>query len=200
MAHTRVTSGLRPPGHFTVHADGGVLGLAARRASAPLTNLSAVTSCRQLLRRCQQTRFMASLLLAGPCGTAALDVAPLVSVQSTVHVSTVTKLVAAVGNQAVGVIVVAAGWYNFTSDMSGAACNVAYVLASALCIGRNLTIQAEVPGSVILNGQKQRRVIYVHEGGTAKLVGLNITGGQTEVSACLSESFMTVHPTPHGSC
>ena len=117
---------------------------------------------------------MASMLLAGPCGTAALDVAPLVSVQSTVHVSTVTKLVAAVGNQAVGVIVVAAGWYNFTSDMSGAACDVG---ASALCIGRNLTIQAETPGSVVLNGQKQGRVIYVHEGGTAKLVGLNITGG-----------------------
>ena len=140
---------------------------------------------------------MASLLLAGPCGTAALDEAPLVSVQSTVHVSTVTKLVAAVGNQAVGVIVVAAGWYNFTSGMSGAACDVALVGASALCIGRNLTIQAEVPGSVVLNGQKQgRRVIFVHEGGTAKLLGLNITGGHAQsVSACLSEPSMTLHPT-----
>ena len=48
---------------------------------------------------------------------------------------------------------------------------------SALCINSTVTIEAEVAGSVVLDAKGARRVIYVSAAGTAKLVGLNITGG-----------------------
>ena len=48
---------------------------------------------------------------------------------------------------------------------------------SALCIDRNVTLEAEVAGSVVLNATGARRVIYVSTAGRAELIGLNITGG-----------------------
>ena len=48
---------------------------------------------------------------------------------------------------------------------------------SALCINRTVTIEAEVSGSVVLDAKGLRRVIHVQSGGTAELIGLNITGG-----------------------
>ena len=48
---------------------------------------------------------------------------------------------------------------------------------SALCIDRNVTIEAEVAGSVVLDAKGARRVIYVAAAGRAELIGLNITGG-----------------------
>ena len=50
-------------------------------------------------------------------------------------------------------------------------------LESALCIDRDVTIEAEVAGSVVLDAKGARRVIYVSTAGRAKLIGLNITGG-----------------------
>ena len=50
---------------------------------------------------------------------------------------------------------------------------------SALCIDRTVTIEAEVAGSVVLDAKGARRVIYVAAAGTAELVGLNITGGNS---------------------
>ena len=41
------------------------------------------------------------------------------------------------------------------------------------------TIEAEVEGGVVLDGMDARRVITVDSGGTADLVGLNITNGKT---------------------
>ena len=48
---------------------------------------------------------------------------------------------------------------------------------SAICINRNVTIEAEVPGGVVLDAKGGRRVFLIQDGGTAELVGLNITGG-----------------------
>ena len=51
---------------------------------------------------------------------------------------------------------------------------------SALCINRNVTIEAEAPGSVVLDAKGARRVMYVSAAGRAELVGLNITGGAAD--------------------
>ena len=87
---------------------------------------------------------------------------------SQVSVSTVAELTAAVGDSAVDKILVAAGTYDFTSDMCS---------GSAVCIDRALTIEAQVPGSVVLDAKGGRRVFNIQSGGTAELIGLNITGG-----------------------
>ena len=88
---------------------------------------------------------------------------------SQVSVSTVDELVAAVSDSAVDKIVVAAGRYEFSSS---GGCS-----GSALCISREVTIEAEVAGSVVFDGMGARRVFRIESGGTAELIGLNITGG-----------------------
>ena len=60
--------------------------------------------------------------------------------------------------------------------------------SSALCINRNVTIEAEVTGSVVLDAKGARRVMYVSPAGRAELIGLNITGGY---SARSKVSFFT---------
>ena len=87
-------------------------------------------------------------------------------------VSTVAELIAAVSDGTVDKIVVASGTYEFGSDMAGCGSYPA-----ALCIDRAVTIEAEVEGGVVLDGMDARRVITVDSGGTADLVGLNITRG-----------------------
>ena len=107
------------------------------------------------------------------------DVAPLVlhgRHLNEVSVSTVADLTAAVGNSAVNKILVAAGVYSFTIEMC---------TGSAICIDRAVTIEALVPGSVVFDGNGERRVFIIQSGGTAALIGLNITGGSaTYVPAC----------------
>ena len=51
--------------------------------------------------------------------------------------------------------------------------------SSVLCINRAVTIEAAVPGSVVLKGtsSNRRRVFYIQSSGVATLIGLNITGG-----------------------
>ena len=64
-----------------------------------------------------------------------------------------------------------AGTYEFADDMcpdEG---------GSALCIDRDVTIEAEVAGSVVLDAQGARRVMHVSTAGRVELIGLNITGG-----------------------
>ena len=141
-------------------------------------------------------------------------------------VSTVAELVAAIGNSAIGKILVAAGAYDFTTNM----CTTGYVDSAystydydrqnaelggneitdgaAICINRTVTIEAQVPGSVVLNaGSVVRqpldsstsrefleagvRVIEVESGGMARLIGLNITGGHASVrSVALLNTYM----------
>ena len=111
---------------------------------------------------------------SNPTGTATRprsDVAPLVlhgRHLSEVSVSTVAELTEAVGNSTVDKILVAAGTYNFITNMCP---------GSAICIVRAVTIEALVPGSVVLHANSGRRVFEIKSGGTAGLVGLNITGG-----------------------
>ena len=97
---------------------------------------------------------------------------------SQVLVSTVAELTTAVGDSAVDKILVAAGTYDFTSDMCA---------SSAICIDRALTIEAQVPESVVLDAKGGRRVFNIQSSGTAELIGLNITGGRANYvqSVCL---------------
>ena len=84
-----------------------------------------------------------------------------------------SDLIAALNDRAVSRIVLKAGTYEFDNDMCS---NEG---GSALCIDRDVTIEAEVAGTVVLNAKGARRVIYVAAAGRAELVGLNITGGKT---------------------
>ena len=85
-----------------------------------------------------------------------------------VSASTVGEFTAAVGNSSVNKILLGAGTYELTSDMCS---------ESAVCISRALTIEAEVPGAVVLNAMGGRRVFEIQSGGAAELIGLNIIGG-----------------------
>ena len=98
-----------------------------------------------------------------------------------VSASTVGELTAAVGNSAVDKILLAAGTYELTSDMCSGSNNT----GSAVCISRTLIIEAEVPGAVVLNAMGGRRVFEIQSGGTAELIGLDITGGHSVQTARL---------------
>ena len=106
------------------------------------------------------------------------DVAPLVlhgRHLNQVSASNVDEFTAAVADSAINKIVLAAGTYSFTSDMC---------TGSAVCISRALTIEAEVPGAVVLNAMGGRRVFTIESGGTAELIGLNVTGGSSDEVRC----------------
>jgi hypothetical protein len=100
-----------------------------------------------------------------------------------------SDLVSTLGNNsAVSRIILKAGTYEFDDDMCS---NEG---GSALCIDRNVTIEAEVAGSVVLNAKGARRVIYVAAAGRAELVGLNITGGEADVSYLASIQPSSIAP------
>jgi hypothetical protein len=138
-----------------------------------------------------------------------------------VSVSNVAELIEAIENSGIDKILVAAGTYNFTTAMCttprllerGYSYGMAgtdgdlYTDWTAICINRALTIEAQVPGTVVLNAEntvrrslnrsqthdlngyplpptfleKGLRVLSVDSGGTARLIGLNITGGYASV-------------------
>merc|ERR1740124_961402 len=85
-----------------------------------------------------------------------------------------SELRAALSDSEVSSIVLVAGTYEFADDMCPDQGD------SALCIDRTVTIEAEVPGSVVLDAKRARRVVYVSPAGRAELIGLNITGGATD--------------------
>ena len=82
------------------------------------------------------------------------------------------------------------GTYEFDDDMCSDDGGSSDEGGSALCIDRNVTIQAEVAGSVVLDAKGARRVIYVSATGRAQLFGLNITGGATQIDV----SFPALNP------
>jgi hypothetical protein len=95
----------------------------------------------------------------------------------------------ALGDSAVSRIVLVAGSYEFDDDMCS---NEG---GSALCIDRDVTIEAEVAGTVVLNAKGARTVIYVSNTGTAELVGLDITGGEADhVSSLASIQPSSIAP------
>ena len=96
-------------------------------------------------------------------------------------VSTVSELTAAVVDASVPHIVIAPGTYRFTSNMCSNENRDEKTEYSALCIGRDVTIEAAVADTVVLDAgtyyvHDTRRVIYI-SGGAAKLINLVITGG-----------------------
>ena len=74
-----------------------------------------------------------------------------VAAASTKIVSTVDELTNAVANSGVLRIMVAPGLYNFSRDMSASGCP----RYTALCIHRSLTIEAQQPGTVVLNSAQE---------------------------------------------
>ena len=99
-----------------------------------------------------------------------------------------SDLIAALGDSAVSWILLMAGTYEFADDMCFSKDG------SALCIDRNVTIQAEVAGSVVLDAKGARRVIYVSATGRAQLFGLNITGGAVWAEHHGNVSFPALNP------
>ena len=65
---------------------------------------------------------------------------------------------------------------------------------TTLSIDRAVTIKAEVAGTVMLDGQGDRRVVLVSSGGVAELIGLNITGGSAE-EVSRTRCMITCRPT-----
>ena len=115
--------------------------------------------------------------------TTASDVALRGRHLNEVSASTVGEFTAAVGNSAVDKILLAAGTYELTSDMCTDTDVHGRTTGTAVCIDRALTIEAEVPGAVVLNAMGARRVFEIQSGGTAELIGLNITGGYASVQS-----------------
>jgi hypothetical protein len=105
-----------------------------------------------------------------------------------VSASTVGEFTAAIADSSVNKILLAAGTYELTSNVCS--------LSSAVCIDRALTIEAEVPGAVVLDAKGGRRVFEIQSGGTVELIGLNITGGYASSvqSVCLFEPFAQTFP------
>ena len=117
--------------------------------------------------------------------TTASDVALHGRHLSEVSASTEGELYAAIMDSSINKILLAAGTYELTSDMC---------TGSAVCISRTLIIEAEVPGAVVLNAMGARRVFEIQSGGTAELIGLNITGGYASV-----QSARLLNPLRHSS-
>ena len=111
--------------------------------------------------------------------TTASDVALHGRHLNAVSASTVGEFTAAIADSSINKILLAAGTYELTSGT----CNQ----YSAVCIDRALTIEAEVPGAVVLNAMGARRVFEIKSGGTVELIGLSITGGSaySVQSVCL---------------
>ena len=106
-----------------------------------------------------------------------------------VSASTVGQLTAAIGDSTVDKIVLAEGTYELSSDM----CSDSFG-TSALCISRAVTIEADVAGGVVLNGMGGRRVFAIESGGTAELIGLNITGGYASVCLPFAVGLGSIAP------
>ena len=51
-----------------------------------------------------------------------------------------------------------------------------YLLSSQLTVSRNVIIEAEVHGAVVLDGQGSTRLVQI-AAGIVELIGVNITGG-----------------------
>ena len=111
--------------------------------------------------------------------------------------STVDEFIAAIADSSINKVLLAVGTYELTSDMCDGSGRSA-LTGSAVCIDRALTIEAEVPGAVVLNAMGARGVFEIQSGGTAELIGLNITGGSANgvQSVCLSNPSATFHPSP----
>ena len=98
------------------------------------------------------------------------------------YVSSVSELITAIAKDSVDRVVAQAGTYRL--NMSEINTSMSRLCSSAaICIDRTVTIEAAVPGAVVFDAMNKRRVFKIQPGGTAELIGLNITGGSTD-SVC----------------
>ena len=115
-----------------------------------------------------------------------------------VSASTVAEFMAAMYDRSVNKILLAVGTYEITTTTRE---------GTVVVIDRDLTIEAEVPGAVVLNGMvfdpqsgRPRRVFQIDKHKSAKLIGLNITGGHGESpsvqSVCLLNPLWHFIPSP----
>jgi hypothetical protein len=68
-----------------------------------------------------------------------------------------------------------------------------YLLSSQLTVSRNVIIEAEVYGAVVLDGQGSTRLVQI-VAGVVELIGVNITGGSVS-SGNVSASQLLRNPT-----
>ena len=109
----------------------------------------------------------------------ALEHVPVRGRQLETMVNSVAGLTFALSDATISHIMIASGHYGLGAELS---------------VTRSVTIEAAVPGSVVLDAQAsssdKRRVMSFNPGssGVVNLVGLNITGGYVSghVSACLA--------------
>ena len=120
--------------------------------------------------------------------------APVRRLQSTTTVSTVAELTAAVADASIDRILLAAGTYAFSD---GTVC-ATYDAPSALCISRDVSLEALEPGTVVLDAQgassSWQRVMRI-DAGRVELIGLNITGGHVGWVSGLAWSCFEPFPT-----
>jgi hypothetical protein len=94
----------------------------------------------------------------------------------------VSELITAIAKDSVDRVVAQAGTYRLNMSEINTSMSELCSLA-AICIDRTVTIEAAVPGAVVFDAMNERRVFKIQPGGTAELIGLNITGGSTD-SVC----------------
>ena len=132
------------------------------------------------------------VFVSSPHSTEGTMLAPAAArrLQSTTTVSTVAELTAAVADASIGRILLAAGTYAFSS---GTVCS-ANDDPSALCISRDVSLEALEPGTVVLDAQgtssSERRVMRI-VAGTVGLIGLTITGGYATYVSGLAWSALS---------
>ena len=86
------------------------------------------------------------------------------------YVNSSSQLITALDDSAVNRVLLRAGTCELIID---------HCTGLAICPNRAVTIEAEVPGSVVLDAQGGRQVFYIGSGGAAELIGLNIMGGES---------------------
>ena len=83
-----------------------------------------------------------------------------------------SELVTALNDRAIARIVLQPGTYELTTAM----CSVAGSTAvAALCISRNVLLDAETPGTVVLSSARPLRLVYISTGVVVDMSGMNFT-------------------------
>ena len=102
------------------------------------------------------------------------------------------ELITALRDNTVGRIMLRAGTYELYMSYSSGCYSGKWLSESALCINRAVTIEAEVPGSVVLDAMGRCQVFNIKSSGTVDLIGLNITGGSALVRRVLVRTFCAI--------
>ena len=193
-----------PPGGAGAHAGGAATGSATPTSSgdrAMVANVSPgpSSSARPLLEPRGSTAASSAWQAPSPPRLLPRSMPPPAvarRLQSTTTVRTVAELTAAVADASIGRILLAAGTYAFSS---GTVCSSGSDDPSALCISRDVSLEALEPGTVVLDAQgtssSRRRVMRI-DGGTVGLIGLNITGGYASYVSGLG---VALRPSPECS-